>query len=116
MATHEIFDSSLRKAGDLAGVFEYDGETAYFYLYATEGEHGTKVLDSIHVLSGEPDFTERDIAIRWDLGEQKVGLFIRNVLWAVFDSDHRRKYGGDYRPGARPTVPPEAESGFGMVS
>ena len=29
----DIFDSSIRRAGNLAGVFEYDGENAYFYLY-----------------------------------------------------------------------------------
>lgn len=31
MTNEEMFDSSTRSKGDLAGVFEYDGETGYFY-------------------------------------------------------------------------------------
>lgn len=113
MDTKEIFDSSARSAGDLAGVFEYDGETSYFYLYETEGEEGQRVIDSIHVLSGAPDFGEDDISIRWNAKEDQVGLFIRNLLWAVFDSSSRRKYGGDYKSGAPPPLlPPGIAGGF----
>lgn len=107
----EIFDSSVRSAGDLAGVFEYDGETGYFYLYETEEGEGHKVLGAIHVLSGDPDFVEVDVSIRWDSVSRRVGLFIRDVLWAVFD-DCREQYGGRYRPGARPALPSEATAWF----
>jgi hypothetical protein len=106
----EFFDSSVRSTGDLAGVFEYDGETSYFYLYATE-EDAQKVLGAIHVLSGDPDFAECDIAIRWDESETKVGLFIREALWAIFDNCGT-KFGGDYRPGASPQIPIDATQGF----
>jgi hypothetical protein len=114
MAIHEMFDSSVRSAGDVAGVFEYDGETGYFYLYEMDGDQGQKILDSIHILSGEPDFVEADIWIGWDSEERKVGLFIGDVLWAVFDGC--AKYGGSYKPGARPSLPPEAEKGFEPLS
>jgi hypothetical protein len=110
MATHELFDSSVRSTGDFAGVFEYDGDTGYFYLYETERGQGQKIHDAIHILSGEPDFGEMDVSIRWDSEERKVGLFIRNVLWAVFDGS--AKYGGSYQPGARPSLPSEVEEGF----
>ncbi len=116
MPTQDIFDSSVRSAGDLAGVFEYDGETGYFYLYKTTGNEGEKVLDSIHVVSGEADFSESDLSIRWDHEEQRVGLFIRDVLWAVFDVTRPAKYGGNYRRGSRPSLPPETEQGFGAAS
>jgi hypothetical protein len=116
MSTEEIFDSCVRTTGDLAGVFEYDGETGYFYLYKTERAHGEKVLESIHVLSGQPDFTEVDISVRWDLDEQKVGLFIRDALWAVFDGTRRLKYGGGYEAGAKPSLPAEAMIGFVAAS
>lgn len=76
----DLIESAVRREGDLAGVFECDGETGYFYLYAREGASGRKVLDTIQVLSGEPDFAETDVAIRWDSTEQKVGLFIKRVL------------------------------------
>jgi hypothetical protein len=116
MATDEIFNDSVRTAGDLAGVFEYDGETGYFYLYDTTERQGKKILDSIRILSGEADFSDADISIRWDLEEQKVGLFIRNVLWAVFDGSRLAKYGGNYKAGAKPSLPPEVERGFGALS
>lgn len=102
----EIFDSAVRSTGDLAGVFEFDGETGYFYLYKTDGTQSQKILDSIHVISSEPDFVETDISIRWDSEERKVGLFIRDSLWAVFDPGQREKYGGNYKPNASPALPP----------
>ena len=113
MATDEIFDSCVRTAGDRAGVFEYDGQTGYFYLYETAKHHGEKVVDSIHVLSGEPDFAETDVSVRWDCDEEKVGLFIRQTLWAVFDIARRAKYGGGYKAGAKPPLPSQATIGFG---
>ncbi|WP_437294750.1 DUF2251 domain-containing protein [Sorangium sp. So ce426] len=108
----EIFDSAVRPAGDLAGVFEYDGDTGYFYLYATGEGTGQKVLDAIHVLSGMPDFGETDISIRWDSEEQKVGLFIKGILWAVYDCARRAKYGGAYKSGGKPSLPSGADVGF----
>jgi hypothetical protein len=109
-----MFDSCVRGRGDLAGVFEYDGETGYFYLYDTEGVEGHKVLGSVHVLSGEPDFTEEDVAIQWDAAEQRVGLFIRGALWAVFAED-RTRHGGGYGAGATPQLPEDASTWFGIV-
>ena len=110
----EIFDSSVRPAGDLAGVFEYDGETGYFYLYATGGQAGKKVLDSIHVLSAERelDFGEVDISVRWDSEALKVGLFIKGMLCGAFDCGRGSKYGGNYTRDGRPSLPPGAEVGF----
>ena len=112
MATIEMFDSHVRSSGDLAGVFEHDGDTGYFYLYKTGGEAGHRILDYIRIISGNPDFGEEDLSIRWDQGEQKVGLFIRGELWAVFDHQQRARYGGDYKPGLRPLLPPQATSGL----
>jgi len=108
----EIFESATRSTGDLAGVFEHDGETCYFYLYATGGNVGKKVLDAIHVASGELDFAEADIIVRWAANEQRVGLLIKGVLWAVFDCGHRTKHGGSYRLGGKPSLPPGIEVGF----
>ena len=115
MSSEEIFDSCVRSTGDLAGVFEYDGETCYFYLYEPEQGGSGKVIGSIHVLTGVPDFADADVSIRWDIKEQKVGLFIRDRIWAVFDSAQGLKFGGGYRAGARPLLPPEATVGFGVV-
>ncbi|MDI1478321.1 DUF2251 domain-containing protein [Polyangium sp. y55x31] len=94
MATEEIFESCVRSAGDLAGVFEYDGETGYFYLYATGATGEARVLDAIHVLSGEADFAVSDIVIAWDQGETRVGLAIRGQLRASFDTTNMAKLRG----------------------
>src|SRR5688572_449218 len=74
MAVDEMFDSSVRSAGDLAGVFEYDGETGYFYLYKNERDSGQKVMSAIRIVDGDPDFKQEDISIRWDAAETRVGL------------------------------------------
>lgn len=116
MATDEIFDSAVRSTGDLAGVFEYDGETGYFYLYMTEGEQGHKILDSIHIFSGESDFGETDISVRWDMGEEMVGLFIKGALWAVFDTCQRISHGGNYKAGGKSELSSEIVKRFRTAS
>jgi len=105
MATEEIFESCVRSAGDLAGVFEYDGETGYFYLYATGAAGEARVLDAIHVVSGEASFAASDIAIEWDRGERCVGLTIRGQLRASFDTTNMTKLGGTPRKGPQSAMP-----------
>jgi hypothetical protein len=56
MQKKEILKNATRSAGDLAGVFEFDEDTSYFYLYNTSGDAGQKVLGAIHIMSGTPDF------------------------------------------------------------
>ena len=112
MNNEDMFDSSVRTAGDKAGVFEYDGETAYFYLYDTRNENARKVTAAIPVLAGASDFEEKDIAIRWDSAERRVGLFIHGQLWAVFDDKTGMKYGGHYRAHVRPEMPVEIINAF----
>jgi hypothetical protein len=104
---NEIFKSSVRSLGDLAGVFEFDGETGYFYLCDQMREPTQKIIDQIRILSSKPDFGDRDIVVRWDDSEKRVGLLIRLELWAVFDVQAKTKYGGDYLPQATSTVPAE---------
>ncbi len=108
----EIFESAIRSTGDRAGVFEYDGETGYFYLYDCEAPEGKKVVDAVQVVTGQADFGQEDVAVRWDLEEQKVGLFIRDVLWAVFNVLRGTKCSGRYAPRSLPSLPSEEKSGF----
>lgn len=107
----EIFESNVRRKGDLAGVFEYDGETSYFYLY-DQSRQKERVLGAIRLLSTRPDFSSEDVDIRWTADDVKVGLFIRGELWAVFDTERGKEYGGNYRPRARPELPAIATQGF----
>ena len=94
MASEKVFESCVRSAGDLAGVFEYDGETGYFYLCATGAAGEARVLEAIHVLSGEASFAASDIAIEWDPSETRAGLTIRGQLRASFDTTNMAKLGG----------------------
>lgn len=112
MTIDEMFGSLARSTGDLAGVFEYDGETGYFYLYKCKDETGQKVAGEIHIVSGMADFQQTDIAICWDEDEKRVGLFICGQVCAVFDVDRGAKYGGEYRRGLQTLVPPEILSAF----
>jgi hypothetical protein len=96
----EIFKSALRSHRDLAGVFEYDGETAYFYLYRNKDDQPGEIIEWIHIFSGSVDFEEQDISIVWDQKEETVGLFIRGQLWAAFSEPWPTKHGGNYAPGA----------------
>jgi hypothetical protein len=108
----EIFQSEDRAAGDLAGVFEFDGATSYFYLYDISAPNNSKVVSAVRILTGAPEFSETDIEIKWDSEEQRVGLFIKGDLWAVFDSISRAGFGGEYRGNAAPNIPDEIASGF----
>ncbi len=69
----------------MAGVFEADDETSYFYLYKFGNEPNKRIVSAIRIFSGNPDFTEADVDIRWFDDENKVGLLIRQELWAYFD-------------------------------
>jgi hypothetical protein len=112
MATDDIFDSAVRSAGDMAAIFEYDGDTGYFYLYETRQPQGHRIVAAIQVLVGEPDFDGKDISVRWDTSETKVGLFIRRQLWAAFDGQTQEGYGGDYRQNTQPRIPVEIIDAF----
>lgn len=102
-----IFESVIRSTGDIAGVFEFDGEAGYFYLYGINEADGKKVLDAISIASGIPDFEASDISIRWNVDEKLVSLRIKDDIWAVFDCESKRKYGGKYFPGTKPKLPPD---------
>lgn len=112
MSASEMFESAVRAQSDLAGVFEYDGETGYFYLYDIKGDEGQNVIAAIHIVTGSPDFQEKDISILWDSSEKTVGLFIRGRLWAVFDVITKATYGGNYRANAQSSIPEKIAHAF----
>lgn len=105
--TKDIFDSCVRNAGDLAGVFEYTDNVGHFYLYDVRAGIDLKVLGSIHILSGSIELAQDDFAIRWSAGDRRVGLFIQGTLWAVFDVPTKSSYGGAYQANSLPSIPPE---------
>jgi hypothetical protein len=112
MIDDELFESAVRSGGDHAGVFEYDGDTGYFYLYETKAKGGHKVVAGIRVLTGAANFAQQDIAIRWNSAENAVGFFIRDRLWAAFDLQTGAKYGGNYRSDSEPEIPTEVNNVF----
>ncbi|HZP79828.1 MAG TPA: DUF2251 domain-containing protein [Pseudolabrys sp.] len=109
MTWQEVFVSAVRSSGDLAGVFEYDGQTGYFYLYRVEAAVGGKIADALHILSGDIDFARADLSVRWNVAETKVALFIRGTMWGVFDCNSGQKFCGDYRVGRAPDLPSNFE-------
>jgi hypothetical protein len=109
----EMSVSAARSSGDQASVFEYDSPVGYFYLVDYSRDVWSRLVGGIRVIFGEPDFTESDISVRWTHDERMVGLFLRGQLWAVFRG--KEKFGGDYRPGARPEIPDSVVAAFEMV-
>ncbi len=107
-----MFHSNVRSTGDLAGIFEFDGDTGYFYLCEIASNQGRKVAGAIRVLTTKPDFGQADVLVRWDSSESKVGLFIRDRLWAVFDAITGAKYGGNYHASFPPGIPAEMTNAF----
>ena len=109
---NDIVKSMVRSLGDLAGVFEFDGETSYFYLYDVNAKESQKITDTIHIISGEPDFCDEDIAVRWNSDESIVGLFVRSQLLAAFDTKHNTKHGGNYLSHILPQISPIVAKSF----
>ncbi|WP_213069469.1 DUF2251 domain-containing protein [Methylomicrobium album] len=77
----EIFLSAICKAGDYAGVFEYDGETGYFYLYRVDNIDGNKVISAIQIINDILDINESDLSIKWNDDQRMVGIIMKNELW-----------------------------------
>jgi hypothetical protein len=69
------------------------------------------VLGAIHITSKPLDFGKDDIRVEWDTSETRVGILIKNELWAAFDAQGT-KYGGDYSQGAQPNIPEPIERSF----
>lgn len=100
----DIFESSVRSLGDLAGVFECDGDDGYFFLFDLKKASGTQGSGVIRVNSASADFGASDVSIKWSKSEDVVGLYIRGILWAAFDQQGR-KFGGDYGTQIAPGIP-----------
>lgn len=115
MDNAEIYISATRSDEDLAGVFESDGDTGYFYLYRNSGPQGKRIAGTIHLFSGAVDIKQDDVSIQWSDDETVVGLFIHRILWAAFDSAGA-KYGGNFQEHAQPGIPIEIESHFRRAS
>jgi hypothetical protein len=108
----DIFDSSVRSAGDLAGVFECDDDTGYFYFFDQTRGEGNMARAATQVVKGQPDFEQTDIAVEWDPSETVVGLMIRGKLWAAFDENGRSYSGGLYHADRDPNIPSDIKNAF----
>jgi hypothetical protein len=91
----EIFESAVRSNEDLAGVFEYDGEVAFFYLYDANATAKHKIMGAIRVATGDLNMAAEDVLVRWDSTEEHVGLWLKGDLRAAFAATTRTKFGGE---------------------
>jgi hypothetical protein len=108
----EIFADSTRSDGKYAGVFEDDGDVAWFYLYKLLGEGPGKVVGAVKVFTENPGIEAADVRIVWNAPEENVALEIRGRIWAVFNVRTGRGYGGNYQTGREPEIPLEELAGF----
>jgi hypothetical protein len=104
--TDDLFIESMRPEGDFAGVFEYDGEIGYFYLYRLPGENGDGKIDgSIEIVKGKLTFEPNELEVRWSAEQDRVGLFIRGEVWALFNVKSGAAYGQPHTKTLASNVP-----------
>ncbi|MBB3384491.1 MULTISPECIES: DUF2251 domain-containing protein [unclassified Rhizobium] len=108
----ELFESAVRSIGDIAGVFEFDGEAGYFYLCVIDEKQDSKIIDAIGVFLNTPMSSLPSIAVEWDASEQNVGLVIDGILWAIFDCANGKKFGAAYSKNTKPNLPADVAQGF----
>lgn len=108
----DCFESQSRRLGDLAGVFECDDDTAYFYLYAIDKNDGGVIIDHICIASAPIALEQASVSIRWDAREEKVALLFGRNIRAVFDTTNGKKYGVVGSADASQVLPCEATDGF----
>jgi hypothetical protein len=90
----EVWLASDSFASPYSGVFEDDGDTAYFYAY-DRGNPEAPILDAVHIYDARraTDFGRKSEAeIYWSSDGLKVGLLINGVLHAVIDFQSRKAY------------------------
>jgi hypothetical protein len=103
----EMFASSVRSSGDLAGVFEFDRDAGHLYLCRVGPGTDPRILEAICVSVGDPEYGDKDVVVRWSGDEKIVYVMIAGQIRAAFDCDTREHFGGMDRSGAR--LPVSAE-------
>ena len=77
-----------------SGVFEDDGQTAYFYAY-DRADAGSPILDGLHIYNVR-DVTDRGhpstVEVIWSADGLKAALLINNYPHAVLDFAQKRGY------------------------
>ena len=101
----DIFITSTRTKGDYSGVFEYDGETSYFYLYSLGNPDGEKIVGAIGLPYEITRNSEPDLSVRWNKQETKVGVFLRDNLLGLFNLGLHPKAGEDFKGVTLPNIP-----------
>jgi hypothetical protein len=108
MMSKELFIEAMRTAGDFAGVFEYDGEVGYFYLYRlSESGSGGKIDGAIEIVQGDLTFAADEIEVRWSAEQDRVALFVDGKLWALFNVKSGTAYGQKHSKLLASNVPPD---------
>ncbi len=103
----DIFESAVRSTNDMAGVFEYDGDSAYFYLYKIDLPDNKKIVGAISIALDSLDVSENDVVLQWDSLERYVSLWLKGDLWGVFDVKSYKSFGGKYLNGSLVGIPDE---------
>ncbi len=85
----EIFLENVRSHEDIAGVYEFDGTSGYFYLHKLEP---SKVIAALEIHRSEP--TAEDLALKWDVPERLISLWEKGERKAVYDCETGAIFGG----------------------
>jgi hypothetical protein len=88
---NEMFKSSTRSAGDLAGVFEFDGDVSCFYLFRVDAVEGKGIVDATRIGDGDPPFSESEVDVIWSDDESRVVLQVAGTSVAFFECSKGKK-------------------------
>ena len=88
----DVWLASDSSSSAYSGVFEDDGETAYFYAYDRANPE-EPILDAVHIYdarSVSDRKRESEAEIFWSSDGLKAGLLIHNMLHAIIDFQSRK--------------------------
>lgn len=97
-----IYKSVLHPSNGMGAVFEDDGETGYFYLWDENATDEMKIRGALRIYNSPKELAKEDVDVRLNSAGTKAGLFIHDVLWAVWDLQNATSTGGDYVPTGLP--------------
>jgi hypothetical protein len=84
---NEIYDSSIRPCGDIAGVFEFDGVVSYFYICNVNSSGDPTIRNSVLVDVDRRQISTSQIKIVWASDYTIVGLKILSEYYEAFECE-----------------------------
>jgi hypothetical protein len=100
----DLFLSTVGPTGDFAGVVEYDGQVAYFYLYDNKPNVKQRIISHLKINYDLSTLPQEEVAIKWDRTGRFVAIVIEGKLFGCFDAIAKSRWSGDESNDGRLTL------------